>query len=56
MGSSKRQRRGRRRLVSGSVPVGVLLLLLLLLMTVGTKIRYLMSQESKNGRVEVAYL
>jgi hypothetical protein len=43
--------------VSGSVPVGVLLLLLLLLlMTVGTKIRYLMSQKSKNGRVELAYL
>jgi hypothetical protein len=53
MGSSKRHRRGRRWLVSSSVPVGVLLLLLLLIMTVGTKIRYLMSRKSKNGRVEL---
>ena len=56
MGSSKRHRRGRRRLVSGSVPVGVLLLLLLLLMTVGTKIRYLMSQKSKKWASRVGLI
>ena len=53
MGSLKRRRRGRRRLVWGGVPVGVLLLLLLLILAVGTQNRCVMSQKLKKDASQV---